>query len=76
MNKKVMFKWIRAGGMLALIPIVLAAGPFAGYMAADLLIKRFNFPDYTTAICVIIGFAAGFRETIRIIKAASRAGDK
>ena len=33
---------------------------------------KFGLPSYTYAICVVIGFVASVRETIRIIKLALR----
>lgn len=67
------YKWIKVGGLLSFIPIILATGPMAGYFLADYLETKFGFPRYTYAICVGIGFIASARETIRIIKLALRA---
>lgn len=67
------YLWIRVSGLLALIPIVLAAAPLAGYIAGDWLVTQFRFPRYTTIVCVIIGFAAGARETVKIIRTALKA---
>jgi len=67
------FKWIKVSGLLTLIPLVLAVGPFTGYIAGDWLVTHFRLPSYVMFICVILGFAAGVQETIRIIKAALQA---
>ena len=64
------YKWIKIGGLLSFIPIVMAAGPLAGYFLADYLEKRFGAPPYVSYILITVGFAAGVRETIRIIKIA------
>jgi len=64
------YKWIRIGGLLSFIPIAMAAGPLAGYFAANYLDKRFNFPDFTYVICMVIGFAASVIETVKIIRLA------
>lgn len=48
----------------------MAAGPLAGYFVADYLEKRFGFPNWTLAVCVIVGFITSFRETVRIIRLA------
>ena len=64
------FRWIKVGGLLTLIPIILAAAPLAGYLAGEWLVLKFRFPRHTTIVCVIIGFAAAVRETIKIIGAA------
>ena len=73
MKTEEMYRWVKTAGMLSIIPIVLSAGPLSGYLVADLLIGKFGFPGYTTIICVIIGFAAGVKETVRIIKIALKA---
>ena len=67
-NRREVYKWIKVGSLLSLIPFVLVAGPLVGYMAFDYLEKRFGVPFYVSYILVTIGFAAGVRETIRIIK--------
>ena len=67
------YKWIRISGLLSFIPILLAAGPLAGYFLADYLEKGFNFPGWTSAVCVTIGFIASVRETVRIIRLALKA---
>lgn len=72
-NKKAKtYKWIRIGGLLSFIPIILAAGPMAGYFLADYLKARFGLPSYAYAICVTIGFIVSARETIRVIRLALR----
>lgn len=75
MNKADLYRWIRVSGLLSLIPIVLAAGPLAGYVAGYYLTKLFNFPHYTGVVCAIIGFIAAVRETLTIIRAALRSGN-
>jgi len=75
MNKANAYKWIKVAGLLSLIPIILASGPLAGYIAGYYLIKLFNFPHYTLIVCAIIGFIAAARETLAIIKAALRSGN-
>jgi hypothetical protein len=64
------FRWIRLGGLLTLIPIVLATGPLTGYLAGEWLVLKFGFHRYTAYVCVIIGFAAAIGEIVKIIKAA------
>lgn len=70
MTRSSTFRWIRMGGLLALIPVILASGPLAGYLAGDWLVGYFGLPRLTTVLCVIIGFAASGRETIKVIKLA------
>ena len=64
------YKWIKIGGLLSFIPIIMAAGPLAGYFAADYLEKRFGLPSFTSAVFIVLGFLASARETVRIIKMA------
>ena len=67
------YKWIKIGGLLSFIPIVMATGPLGGYFLADYLEKKFGFPDFTSIICITVGFIASIRETIRIIRLALKA---
>ena len=67
------YLWIKVSGLLTLIPVVLAAAPLAGYLAGDWLVTHLRFPRYATIVCVIIGFAAAARQTIRIIRTALKA---
>ena len=64
------YKWIKIGGLLSFIPVIMASGPLAGYFCADYLEKRFGLPGFTSAIFITTGFIASARETIRIIKLA------
>lgn len=66
------YTWIKVGGLLALIPLVLAAGPLTGYIAGDWLVMTFKLPGFVTVVAVILGFVAAAQETIRIIRAALR----
>lgn len=75
-KKTKIYKWIRIGGLLSFIPVILVTGPMAGYFLADYLKVRFGFPSYTYPICVTIGFIASAIETIRIIRLALKAENK
>ena len=68
--KQEIYKWIRLGGLLSFIPFILVAGPMAGYLAGEYLIKRFGLPPFTSFILATLGFVGSARETIRIIKIA------
>lgn len=68
--KQEIYKWIRLGWLLSFIPFVLAAGPIAGYLAGEYLVKRFGFPPFTSIVLAAVGFLGSARETIRIIKIA------
>ena len=64
------YNWIKIGGLLSFIPVIMAAGPLGGYFSADYLQKRFGLPGYISPIFITIGFIASARETIRIIRLA------
>ena len=64
------YKWIKIGGLLSFIPIAMAVGPLAGFFAANYLVKKFSFPGFTSAVFIIIGFAASTIETVKIIRLA------
>ena len=72
-KKSELYKWIKVGSLLSLIPFVLVAGPLMGYIAFEYLEKRFAAPPYVSCILITVGFVAGVRETIRIIKIALNA---
>ena len=75
MSSKEVYSWVRTAGFLMLIPIVLAAGPLGGYLAADLLIKKMHFPGYTAIILVALGFVASVQEIVKIIKITLKSGE-
>jgi hypothetical protein len=68
MQKEGLYKRIKVAGMVSFIPVVLAAGPIAGYVAGDYLQKKLGLPYYAAIICIGIGFIAGITEVIRIIR--------
>jgi hypothetical protein len=69
-REKDIYRYIKIWGLLSFIPLILAAGPFAGFECGEFLVRRFGLPDYTTAFAAAIGFIASVRETIRIIRLA------
>jgi hypothetical protein len=70
MSQSKTFRWIKVGGLLTLIPLFLASGPLAGYLAGDWIVKTFGLSRYVTLACVITGFAASVSETVKVIKIA------
>ena len=71
--KQEIYKWIRLGGLLSFIPFILAAGPIAGFLAGDYLVKRFGLPSFTPAAFGAAGFLVSARETVRVIRIALKA---
>lgn len=76
MKREEIYGWLRTAGLLAIIPIILLAGPLGGYLIADLLIKKIGLPVQVAVICVILGFIASVRETIKIIRIALRSKEQ
>ena len=72
-KKREVYKWIKVGSLLSLIPFVLVAGPLMGYVAFDYLHKKFGAPPYVSYVFITVGFVASVRETIRIIRIALNA---
>jgi len=71
-KKQETYKWIKIGGMLSFLPIILAAGPLFGYFTGSFLKEKFGLPEYILFICIGIGFLASIKEVIRIIKIVSK----
>jgi len=67
-NKAELYKIARIWGLVSFIPVVLAAGPIAGYFFGEYLEKKFGFAPYISMFLVAIGFIAGAREVVRILK--------
>ncbi len=70
MKSEDLYTMMRTGWLLAIIPIILGAGPLAGYVIGDVLVKKLHLPSLVIPICVILGLVAGIQETVKIIKIA------
>ncbi len=64
------YKQIKIVGFILFIPLILCAGPLAGYFTGDYLARRFNWPSYVSLLAAAVGFAASVKETVRIIRVA------
>ena len=62
----------RTLGLLTTIPMMLAAGPLVGFFIGDFLDNKFNSKPIFVAIFVVVGFVAGARESVRILKMAAK----
>ena len=62
------YKWTKIWGLLSFIPVVLAAGPLAGYFLGDYLEKKIGHAPYLSLICMGFGFFTSIREIIKILK--------
>lgn len=67
-DKKEVYKWVKIGGLLSYIPVVLATGVIGGYFAGRFIEIRFMHSKSAAPICAGIGLAASIIEVIRIIR--------
>jgi len=61
-------RWLRITGLVANIPIMLAAGPVLGYFLGSWLDARLGTQPWLVVVLALLGFAAGVNGTIRIIR--------
>ena len=61
--------------MLASIPTVLVGGPTIGFIVGRFLDRRLNSDPWGVAVSVLVGFAAGAAQTVRLIHHAQRKTD-
>jgi hypothetical protein len=59
-------------GLLSAIPFILALAPIVGYFLGTYLDKKFQTEPWLQFILLGLGFIAGVRETVKIVKMAQR----
>ena len=59
-------------GLLSAIPFILAIAPIVGYLLGQYLDTRFHSKPWLSMVLLILGFVAGVRESIRIVKLSQR----
>ena len=62
------FKLARQLGIAVTIPMVLLAGPLVGWFIGSWLDKKFGTHPWLVIIVSIMGFIAGVRQTIHMIR--------
>jgi ATP synthase protein I len=62
----------RQVGMLTSIPFILALAPIVGYVIGHLLDQRLRTGPWLGIILLLLGFVAGVRESINIVKLSQR----
>ncbi len=67
---------MRQVGLLTTIPLLLAVSPLIGFFIGSFLDRRFGTDPIFTIIFLIMGFVAGARQVINVIKKAGAEGDK
>lgn len=75
-KKAELYKLIKVGGLVFFVPIIMAAGPLAGYYFGNYLENRFGFAPYLSLLCITIGFLVAALETIRIIRLIAKIDKK
>lgn len=59
-------------GVLSAIPFILALAPIVGYFLGTFLDKKLGTAPWLSYVLLALGFVAGVRETINLVKLASR----
>lgn len=62
----------RQVGVLSTIPFILALAPIVGYFLGKYLDKKFHTAPWLTIVLLLLGFVAGVRETINLVKISQR----
>ena len=62
----------RQAGLLSTIPFILALAPIVGFVIGKYLDSKFRTAPWLSVAVLVLGFVAGVRETINIIKLAQR----
>jgi len=59
---------LRQLGLLSSIPFILALAPIVGYVIGHALDRHFRTGPWLSIILLLLGFVAGVRESIKIVK--------
>jgi F0F1-type ATP synthase assembly protein I len=58
----------RQVGLLSSIPFILALAPIIGFVIGQQLDRYFRTRPWLSIVLLVLGFVAGVRETIKIVK--------
>lgn len=67
-KKAEFYRLTKVWGLVSFVPVVLAAGPLAGYFLGDYLEKKIGFAPYLSLIFLGLGFVTSIKEIIKILK--------
>jgi len=67
---------LRQIGLLGTIPFLIGVGPLVGYFIGGWLDDKFGTDPILMIVFLGLGLAAAIKETVRIIKEASRDSEK
>jgi ATP synthase protein I len=70
-DRKKVTAW-RQIGLLSTIPFLLALAPIVGYLLGNYLDRRFGTSPWLGIVLLGLGFVAGVRETVKIVRLAQR----
>lgn len=59
-------------GLLTSIPFILALAPIVGYFLGQYLDTKFQTRPWLSIVLLGLGFVAGVRETVKIIRLSQR----
>jgi hypothetical protein len=63
-----LYRNIKIVGLMTYVPVILAAGPLAGYVLGDYVQKKFVPSPFILLLCMGLGFLTGLVEIVRIIR--------
>jgi len=66
-KKEDLYRWVKFGGLVSVIPFILFMGPFLGYLIGGWLKEKFSLGSYAVYIFIGLGFIWSFNEAARII---------
>lgn len=77
MNDKppVRYNSARQAGMLTMIPFLLGVAPVVGYFMGSWLDSKLGTDPVLMLVFLGLGFVAGVRETVLVVKKAGRSAD-
>ena len=70
------YNWTRQVGLLTALPFLMAGPPIAGLLIGRFLDKRFSTNPVLTIIFLLLGFAAGVREVVNVMRKANAPSER
>ena len=75
-NKDAFYSQVKQIGALTAVPIILVAGPLAGYFIGNWADSRFRVYPWCSILFLVLGFVASGREIIRLLKQVLKEDNK
>lgn len=69
-EKKTVYALMRQAGLLVMVPFALGLGPALGFFLGDYLDRRWGTDPWLMIAFLLLGAAAGVRQTMALIRAA------